>query len=486
MALVEVPLGGANKNYNSRESRARAINCYVELNADRQFTRIRRSPGLRPFVTVGDGPIRGMYELKNVLYVVSADKLYSVDENKVVTELGTVGGTTTLVDIDAIGTDANEVMVVSDGNGYLYDTSTGFRQITDVNFNADISVASLNQVFWTNDPGSNVFRGSATADGDTWPPLRFGSAEQNPDPIVYVVALKTNLWIMGTKSIEYWQTIGGDPDLPLRPVAGATIERGVGAPRSVAKFQDNVFFLGDDFAVHQIGGSGYRKISDLSLEYAIRGDGFNGNTGYVNPKLAEGFFIDHPSHKLYVLTFPADGATWIYDLTTGLWHERKSKGLDRWRARESTIAFNKVLCGDFVNNNIWELADGYFKEGDDELVVELITPSISSDKSSLYISKMELIGEVGVGSINNVDELGIPKPLPLDPEIILYYSKDGGVTFKQKERVSLGRVGDRRIRVTSRKFGRTMRSFNFVFKFVVSDDVPVFFYQLAVDAAEGS
>lgn len=481
-----VLLGGADQNYNSRLSRAQAINCYIERNRSGDFTRVRRVPGMRQFTTVGDGPIRAMYSLKEYIYVVSGSELYRIPSSGTPELLGDVGGSTKLAKINANGTDENQIIVISEQNGYLYDDTNGFQQITDVDFAADVYVASLNQIFYTNDPDSNVFRGSEAADGTDWPTNRFASAEQNPDPLVGEVAQKSALWLFGTKTVEYWQTDVSNTTLPLRPVVGATIQRGVGAQLSIAAFQDYIFWLADDFTVWMISGTQAQKISDLNLEYAIRGEGFGDNQeGYEKPENAEGFIIDLPSHKLYVLTFPFDNKTWIFDVSTGMWHRRESNEIERWRGRESANAFNKIFVGDYRENIIWELVDGYFKEGDETLSYEIVPPAVMDSQTPLYITEAEINMEVGVGDIGNIDGLGVPKAEPITPFIQVWYSKDGGVTFTRKNDVSIGPVGQRNQRVLSRQFGRVRTNQCFVLKYRVTDDVPVIMYDLYLDIEKG-
>ena len=214
-------------------------------------------------------------------------------------------------------------MVLDSNQGWVIQGDS-FTKITDVDFIPDQSVASLNQRFWFNKPNSNEFFGSDLADGLTYDALTFASAEQNPDNLVYVVAKKTALWLMGERTIEYWQTVSAD--FPLRPVVGATIQRGVASAQSVAEFEDDIYWLADDFTVRRIAGNQMQKISDLALERAIRGDGTLSNKGYTRPEESFAFFIDHPTHKVYCITFPNDGVTWCFDVKTGLWHKRESMG----------------------------------------------------------------------------------------------------------------------------------------------------------------
>jgi hypothetical protein len=313
--------------------------------------------------SVGQGPIRGIFEIQNELFVVSRNELYKVDSLGAITLLGDVGGLTSLTKMAANGADDNQIIIISDGNGYIYDPTLvpAFQQITDPDFVGGDGVASLNQIFWVPQPDSNTFGGSDTANGLSWSATRVASAEQNPDYVTQPVALQGAIWWMGAKTCEYWSLDQADVNVPIRPLVGATVQRGVGAANSIASWQDNIFWLADDLTVWQIAGNGAAKISDLNIEYAIRGDGRL--PGYINPNGAEGFFIDHPVHKLYVLTFPADSATWIYDVTTQLWHKRESESIGRWRGRESALFNNQVLVGDYRNGTIWELSESSFRTG---------------------------------------------------------------------------------------------------------------------------
>ena len=478
---MEFPLGGYNQDYGSRLSVTTAVNCHLEPNRDGTFARVRRSPGLASQYDVGLGPIRGVFEIQGELFVVSRNKLYKIDAADVITELGDVGGSTTPVFMAANGADDNQIMISSDGNGYIYDAAAGtpFQQITDPDFSAGLGVASLNQVFWVPRPESNTLQGSDTANGLSWGATRRVSAEQDPDLLVQAIRLTSALWLMGKGTCEYWQVDSADTTNPIRPVAGATIERGVGANNSIATWQNNAFWLADDLTVWQISGNQAQKISDLNIEYAIRGDGKK--PGYPRPQNAIGFFIDHPVHKQYVLTFPGAAVTWIYDVTTRLWHTRESNSIGRWRASCSALFNNEVLVGDYRLGKIWRLTEDVYTEDGETLKFQIVPPAIRNKDNDMTVESVELFMEVGVGDISGIDDFGILKTLPIDPKIQMEYSKDGGATWKSKPDLSLGRIGQRDIRVKPRLFGRVRKEFPFLLRFTVTDDVPVEMYELHVE-----
>ena len=54
---------------------------------------LNRAPGLRLVATVGTGPVRGMLEYGQWLYVVSGSQLYKVDQSYAATLIGVVDNT---------------------------------------------------------------------------------------------------------------------------------------------------------------------------------------------------------------------------------------------------------------------------------------------------------------------------------------------------------------------------------------------------------
>src|SRR5690606_39056829 len=74
------------------------------------------TPGLRLRATVGEGPIRGMRKLNNLLYVVSGDKLYSITKAGVVTELGGIDGSGPV----SIINNATQLAITTSGPAYYF------------------------------------------------------------------------------------------------------------------------------------------------------------------------------------------------------------------------------------------------------------------------------------------------------------------------------------------------------------------------------
>jgi len=103
-------------------STARLMNCFAEqLPADAKTpVLLSRTPGVVNWTTVGTGPIGAMLPAMGLLFVVSGSNLYSVNANRTVTLLGSIG-TPGNLDMD---TNGSAVVVVNEPNAFYWDGTT--------------------------------------------------------------------------------------------------------------------------------------------------------------------------------------------------------------------------------------------------------------------------------------------------------------------------------------------------------------------------
>lgn len=478
-----IPIGGQSKDLHSRRSREEAINCYLETNQDGSFKRLVRAPCFRLGTTLGSGPIRGMYSGPEAMYVVSGDEFYRVTVSAFGAMNGTlkgnVSGLNGLVSMDAIGTDEPQVMALTSGTGYIYNESTdAFTEITDVHFTPDYGVTSFNQRFWLNKPMSNEFFGSDILDGLNYNPLFFASADNNPDVLKIPKALNTEIYFFGGSSIERWQDIGVSTGFPLRRMQGGTINRGIAAARTLARWENSLFWLADDYTVRMLAdGGNMSKVSDLPLELAI--------TGYGSPNEAFGFIVDYPYYKCYCITFPGNDVTWCYDLLRGMWHKRDSIGVDGWRISCSTNFGGYVLIGDRRNGNIYIMDNNMYQENGETQLMQWVTTSLNVNEAPMTYANMELIADMGVGSISNVTAIDTIENSPVKPMIGYARSINGGFTYKNLGDRTLGAVGNRMNKIIWRDSIRVPRTNDLVHKFTASGNHAVNIYSAYIDGETG-
>ena len=460
--MPRLPLGGTGKDYDSKKSRGFMTNMIAE--GDRgEYRTVKACDGLTSYSTAL-GPTRSNI-LKNGVYAyfVSGANLYRMTTAGVSTSLGVINGSGQ-GQVLANSVPGNNQILVLNGAGlaYIYDNS-GLTQITDPDFFPTTCATILNERFWFVRDGTNEFFASDISDGFSYNPLSFATAEESPDLVVAIVAKKSSLWVIGETTSEFWQSFS-DTILPIRKVRSASIERGIAAKYSLSEVGDSYAYLADDLTVRLVTGNEFREISDLDFTLKLRGNGTLTSPGFSTTNDAIGFFIDSPTHKIYYLTFPTEGWTWGYDLSTGFTHTRKSNGYGLWRANYSVLFGGKIIMGDRLSSTMWKLDPSARVEGSEILRASVKTPGISFDHD-MTISKINLDMEVG-----QIDDPTI------EPVVMVRYSKDGGYNWKNGKDISLGTKGDYRKQVVLRNFGRLVRHKDFQLELIVTDAARVQFY----------
>lgn len=451
-------------------SAQRCINCYAEKEPADAKTPVALlgAPGLLSFAKVGSGPIRGMHLMNNVAYIVSGQRLYSLTSAGVVTDLG---GSISGNSFTPMADNGTQVGIVNGVNGYIYSATSGFQVISDPNFHAANSITFFDNFFAFDWAGTNKWFISNSQDGTTYTGTDFASAEVSSDFVLSLINQQENMQIFGQRTIETWDDAGA-VNFPFQRVTGATIERGCAAALTPVKEDSSVFFLGDDLIHYRLNGTELVRQSTHAIEAQWQ--------TYSTVADAYSFSFTFEGHKFIVLVFPTANATWILDLSTGLWHERESwdqnnNSYGRWRGSCSLEAFGLVLIGDGYSNNVGYLTSSSYTEFGNTIRMQatspplhagsfarsLLAPSSSGDdRERVFISVLELDVESGVGATTGQGS---------DPVIYMDYSKDGGRTFNNLQRfTTLGKLGAYLTRVRWLRLGQSRQ---WVFRVTISDPV---------------
>jgi hypothetical protein len=345
-------LGGSYVARSINAADNRMVNLFPEAipegSGGKEAGFLLRCPGLRLVATVGDGPIRGLWVTNGVAYVVSGSEFYSLDTNWTATLIGTVSGTGPV----SMADNGTQLFIACNPLSYIYNTSTAvFGQITDVDFPGAGSVGYLDGYFVFNEPDSQKFWVTSLLDGTSIDPLDFASAEGYPDNVIALIVDHREIFLFGNNSVEVWYD-AGTPDFPLARIQGAFMEVGCAAAYSVAKLDNSVFWLGSDARgrgiVYRANGYTPARISTNAVEYAIQ--------SYGNITDAIAYTYQQDGHPFYVLIFPSAQATWVYDVSTQLWHERAGFENGQFVRHRSNcqMSFNsEVVVGDYEDGRVY-------------------------------------------------------------------------------------------------------------------------------------
>jgi hypothetical protein len=364
-----------------------------------------------------------------------------------------------------------QLMIVDGLNGYILTLSSGvFAIITDSDMPKASCVKYLDGYFILNQANSRNVWITSLYDGFDIDGLDFAVTDVNPNKILAVESLLGQGWVFGEESIQVYFYTGG-VDFPFSQVGGASIETGIAAPKSLAKINQSLFWLGKNKdgqgIVYMASGYQAQRISTTAIEFAIQGSSDIGS--------AVGFGYQQEGATFYVLNFSE--ATWVFDLATGIWHERA--GFDNGifeRDRANTHAFfnNTHVVGDHENGNLYAIDLDYHKYGDQPRKWLRSSPHIASELKYIYYNNFQVDLEFGVGTNTGQGA---------DPVITLRTSNDGGHSWGNERAATMGKIGEFKARAN---FSRCGRSRDRVFEVSGTDPVRVALLGAYIETAKGS
>ena len=423
---------------------------------------LNRAPGLRLLLTVGTGPIRGLWSYGGYAYAVSGTEVYKITTSWTATKVGDVTGTGPV----SIADNGKQMFIACNGPSYIYDNVTNaFAQITDIDFPGAVTVNYIDGYFQFNQPNSQLIWVSEILDGTQIDPLSFASAEGSPDGVVSTMVDHREVWIFGTNSVEVWYD-NGAVDFPLTRIQGAFNELGCAATFSVAKLDNALFWLGADARgrgiVYRANGYSGVRVSTHAVEWQIQ------NYGNISDAIA--YTYQRDGHSFYVLIFPSAGATWVYDVATQAWHERAGWSDGEFVRHRSNcqVEFNSQnVVGDYQNGNIYAFdLEVYADNGAIQKWLRswrALPPNQNNLKRTAHHS-LQLDAETGVGLNDGQGS---------NPQVMLRWSDDGGHTWSSEHWASMGKIGAFFYRTFWRRLGMTTKLRDRVYEVSGTDPVKI-------------
>lgn len=457
-------LGGSYVARSVNAADSRMVNLFAEgiPEGGKEAAFLNRAPGLRLLATVGDGPIRGLWRMGNYGYVVSGKELYRLNADWTSLYIGNLSGTGPV----SIADNGTQMFIACNGPSFIYNSTTEeFAQIADTDFPGAVTVGYLDGYFVFNEPQSQRVWVTSLLDGTAIDPLEFASAEGSPDQLVAAIVDHREAWLFGTNSIEVWYD-AGSADFPLQRIQGAFNEIGLAAAYSVAKLDNGLFWLGADSRgqgiVYRSNGYTGKRISTHAVEWQIQ--------QYGDISDAIGYTYQQDGHAFYVLVFPSEDTTWVYDVSTELWHERAGfhEGQFVRHRGNCQMAYNgEVVIGDFENSNVYAFdLNVYADNGSIQRWLRSwrALPTGKNDLNRTAQHTLQLDCETGVGLNTGQGS---------DPQVMLRWSDDGGHTWSNEHWSSMGKIGRYGYRTFWRRLGMTMKIRDRVYEVSGTDPVKI-------------
>src|SRR3990167_4212454 len=478
---MKTPILGSSyiaRSVNAADNRM--VNLFPEVvpEGGKEPAFLNRCPGLLFLATVGTGPIRGLWtNATEYLYVVSGTKFYRVSVyTYTATELGTMDNTY-----------GNQVSIADNGSSLFLanvDTAYNYNYLTNTftdvsgaaNFPGAVTVDYLEGFFLFNQPGSSIIWWST--DGLTFDATDFRLAVSSPDIVNSIAVNGDELWVFGNTSIEVWY-YNQNPTTPFGPVPGSyTTTIGSVSDYAVSKMDNSLYWLGQSaqggLMVYRSEGYTGKRISTHSVEWQLQ-------QYVISPVVAQytlSYSYQQDGHSFFVLVFPNEDTTWVYDASTQAWHERcgfvggeftRHRGNCQafWRGSNGVTGGSMTVIGDYANGNIYSLdLDTYEDNGETQKWLRSwrALPPGQNNLTRTAHHSLQLDCEAGVGTVGTGD-----------PEIMLRWSDDGGHTWSNEltRAMGIGSIGEYNKRVIWRRLGMTMKLRDRVYEISGSDPVKI-------------
>ena len=460
--------GGSNISQSSIADNQETVNWYQEprdVPGGKTPFALYPTPGVETKVTAVETPGRAIFHQDGRAFTVIGDTFYEI----------TIGGSGTyaLTSRGTVAVDANPATICGngEGGGQLFITSgdVGYGFVLSTNTfsteraSGNTMGAMLDGFFLVLDAVTSTFYVSDLFDVGTWDPTQFAQRSTAPDRWVAMIVPKSarEIWLLGDETSEVWNNVGTAP-FPFAPIPNALMAHGCAAPFSAKESGTGLMWVaktaeGRTGVVIAEGGRP-ETVSSFATMRAI--------DAYTTVSDAIGGSYAANGHTFYLLTFPAEDATWTFDLTTKVWAKRgtwisASNAYEAWRPRYHCFAFGVHLSVDGTTGAVYQVSDTFGLDVDGLPIRRMRrTPSLYNNHESIAVSCIEVVLESGVASYSGT---------PVVPVMVMRLSRDGGKTWGSERTRSIGNLWEYLKRV---RWWRCGSGQDIVGEFVVTDPVP--------------
>lgn len=371
------------------------------------------------------GVVRGSIVRNGTLYVVAGNSLVSISSTGVPTVRGTIPGS----DRVTMDYSFSHLAIAAGGDLYLNSGST-VTQVTDVDLGTVLSVVFVDGYFMTTDGTSLVV--TELNDPFSVDPLKYGSAEADPDPIKCVLKVRNEVHAVGRYTIEVFDNVGG-ATFPFQRIEGAQIGRGtLGAHTACVFGRETIAFLGggrgEQTAVW-IGGNGTStRVSTREIETILAGyDEGELSDARVYERQFDGHALLMIALRDQTLAFDANATR---ELQVPVWFTLTTSvtGLGRYRGAYPVFAYGKWWAFDTESGAFGWMGRDESRHWGESIGWDFGAPVLFNEGRGVQVHEVELAclpGRVTPGH---------------DPTVWMQYSRDGQ-QWSQERPVAAGTAG---------------------------------------------
>lgn len=487
-------LGGSYEHRFKDWNAQRTINWYPKITdskaQEKNKTQIGLFPraGLSQFTDCSGEAVRGIYTAFTLTqercFAVTTQggvvSLYEINYDGSSTSMGALTGfaTGSKSKVYMACNGAEQMLIQDTMAAYILDLTTNVLSVVSTSDYPNGTTLDYADGYFVISGKDGRVHFSALNDGQSWPGFNFFTPTFKPDKVKAVVTFREEIYCFGDETIEVYIN---DGTTPFVRQSRTSMYFGLTARDSIAVHQSGVFFLGKS----KTGGS---VVYQMGMDYTLTPISSPAITDKLNKYVnedAEGFVqTTTDGHIFYHLHLPALKTTLVYDMTTGMWHERQSKRpgadedgtnpQDMYRGKCFATFKGMNLFGDWHSGKIFKEDFNVSTDGGLTRLLKRTSSVFHQEQKNISVNALEFDVNSGMGKTTGQG---------VDPIMMVTCSLDGGNTFEPEELLKLGALGQYDTRVSVNNIGTSR---NWVISFEISDPVDVIVTQALARGSYGS
>jgi hypothetical protein len=385
----------------------------------------RMTSGAEPLAT-GPGIDRGAYFWNGTMYRVMGTKLVAVSSLGAISVIGDVGGVGPVTFAEGFGR-----FGIRSGDQLYYYDGTSLTHVTDTDLGPVLDLVWIDGYWMTTDGTSVVV--TELNDPTSVLPLKYGSAEEDPDMVTGLIKFRDEAYALGRDTIQVFRNVGG-AGFPFATLKGASIPVGCVGPSAKCLYGDSFAFVGsardEAIGVYLAGSGSATRISSRAIDDELAKVADPSTIILENrTSRAERRLLVHLPDKTLVFLLNASK-----ELGEPVWYIAHSGSRQPYRLRNAVDAYGKTFVGDLNSAAVGVLTDAvstHFGE----------TAEWGFDVGLLYNDAKGAI-------IHSVELVGLPGRAPSGVEGTAWLSMTrDGETFSVERGIAIGKAGQRNLRL---------------------------------------
>lgn len=399
--------------------------------------------GVTPWLS-GYGPDRGGINWNGICYRVMGSRLISISQSGAVTDYGYVGDDGLPVSMDY---SFDRLAISSAGDlWYLLSPGMTLARVTDPDLGTCYDVLFTDGRFMTTDGTSLII--TDLTDPTSVNPLFYGSAEDDPDPVMALCKIRNEVYAIGQYTTQNLQDVGG-ANFPYANNASGFIPRGTVGRKAWSYFLETFAFVGyarrERPSVYLAGAGETKSLSTQEVDKllaALTPEQLSAiQMEQRNDSNEQRLYIHLPDRTLVYLNQASIAAGEPVWMTL-----REGVQLDQpYRARNMTPCYGKWIVGS-ADGQIGILEDAASQFWGQDSGWQFQTNFLYNASKGAILQSLELVGQAGLAVFG------------AEPRVFMSSTLDGK-TWGQERVISTGAFGQRRKRMVwrpKRKFANFM------------------------------